>query len=383
MQRTDAILTSLRIREKKALILNITKNNFIRIVENEFLDLPRRWDGYDFYRTVDSLFQEYLTLLNHYMKGNDVKKVRTICNGILECIDQYHRGFPDKAFKKIETVMSKLISHPLTIYRKSGLTDSFNNNDPLKLFRIRNVQININYSRKDIFHTPYNLRSKVSTCRYSISGYPSLYLGTSLELCRQEAKIGSFDDLTITSRYKIERNMLYNDGIVIDVLELGLKPKDFLNNGFTGNVSISELHNEYRRRRFNEIDLDDIEVMSKYLYWYPLVAACSFIRANKSDPFASEYIVPQLLMQWVRSQIQKDKLFGIRYFSCASIRASELGFNYVFPVSGEKYVDDERYCKILANSFKLTMPCYLHEFDSINDCEIFLSNRTDMDFERI
>lgn len=45
------------------------------------------------------------------------------------------------------------------------------------------------YSRTRVLHTPYNLRSKVSTSRYSIAGYPSLYLGTSLQLCCKECLI--------------------------------------------------------------------------------------------------------------------------------------------------------------------------------------------------
>ena len=44
------------------------------------------------------------------------------------------------------------------------------------------------YEIEDIFHIPYNLRAKISSNRYSISGYPSLYLSTSLELCKQELK---------------------------------------------------------------------------------------------------------------------------------------------------------------------------------------------------
>ncbi len=45
-------------------------------------------------------------------------------------------------------------------------------------------------------------------------------------------------------------------------------------------------------------------------------------------------------MQWVRSEIDQsgygdyNQLIGIRYFSCASVRASDIGFNYVFPTSG-------------------------------------------------
>jgi len=207
-----------------------------------------------------------------------------------------------------------------------------------------------------------------------------LYLGTSLDLCCEEAKIGSFNDLTIASRFKLERNMNNNDGLVIDVIELAVKPKDFIVDtqddyqNARANLIIG------RSRKFNELDLDSIDVMSTFLYWYPMIAACSFIRVNKQDPFASEYIIPQLLMQWIRNESNNDKLIGIRYFSCASERASELGFNYVFPVSGEKGPRNEQYCKILARSFTLTKPIYIHEFNTILDCEYQLQNSTD--FER-
>ena len=84
--------------------------------------------------------------------------------------------------------------------------------------------------------------------------------------------------------------------------------------------------------------LENSSVRAAYLLWYPLIAARSYISVSKKDPFAAEYIIPQLLMQWVRCEIgsqpgiedEYNQLIGIRYFSCASQKASETGFNYVF-----------------------------------------------------
>lgn len=361
------------------MIINITKPDFKTIVKCDDLNLPIRWDGADFYNSLNVLFVKYQSILKDYININDLKKIRSICSELLKCIELYHSGFPNKAFNQINIVMKKLFNNPLSVYKKTGWIDAFKQSDPLMLYRIRNVQNNITYNRKDIFHTPYNLRSKISTCRYSISGYPCLYLGTSLDLCCEETKISSLSDLTITSRFKLERD-LSNNGVEINVLELAIKPKDFISD-VEDLLSIEKNKIIGRSRHFHSLDLDDIDIMSKFLYWYPLIAACSFIRVNKEESFASEYIIPQLLMQWIRSKSNSDKLIGIRYFSCASERASELGFNYVFPVSGENDSFNNHYCKILSRSFALTKPIYIHEFNTIHHCEDQLRNSND--FEHI
>ncbi|MFA9423671.1 MAG: hypothetical protein ACERLG_08835 [Sedimentibacter sp.] len=358
------------------MIININRSDFKQIVKDDSLDLPKLWDGIDFNTTLDSLYNHYLDLLSLYINEKDLNKVKEICNGILKSVEEYHNGFPNKSFIEFNKTMNKLIEHPLTIYRKTGRTGAFDTNDPLMLFRVRKVQQNINYDIKDIFHTPYNCRSKISSCRYSIAGYPCLYLGTSVELCCEETNVNFPNDLTIVSRYKLERNMLYNNEIEMDVLEFGVKPKDFIIRNTENNDLLCN-RNNYGRRKLDEIDLNDIETMVKYLYWYPLIAACSFVRPNRKDPFASEYVIPQLLMQWSRSQISDNKLFGIRYFSCSSIISSELGFNYVFPVSGQKYSENQCYCKVLANVFKLTKPYYINEFTSVKQCEKFLIDETE------
>ena len=55
-------------------------------------------------------------------------------------------------------------------------------------------------------------------------------------------------------------------------------------------------------------DLNISAVKEKYFFWYPIILACSFERKNKNDPFSSEYIVPQLIMQWLRVYYETKKL---------------------------------------------------------------------------
>jgi len=363
------------------MIIGISKPNFDTIMRNDKLNLPKNWDGNDFHDSLSSLYEEYHLSLSAWIRPTEVKNIMSISQGILNAVESYHNGFPNKAFHHIDSVLTRLIENPLNIYRKSGWTNPFRKRDPLMLFRIRKVDKEDSYSRKDIFHTPYNFRSKISTCRYSIAGYPCLYLGTSLDLCCKEIKADSLDSITIASRYRIIRNMQRNGERAIDVIELGIKPTDFLtfNHHYPSDWNNGDIIN--RRRILNEVNLNSHEILSAYLLWYPLIAACSFIRKNKNDPFASEYIIPQLLMQWVRTQSLDGNLMGIRYFSCASEEASELGFNYVFPVSGEKDLLYNQYCRILSESFTLTNPVYFHEFASIRECERYLMGP--LDFSKI
>ncbi len=360
------------------MIINISSTKFKQIFYDEQLYLPIRWDGKDFISTLESLYHTYQYHISKIIDSDDnivYEKVKGCCAQIIKAVKAYLDGFPSNAFMYLNELMNNvLMQNPLKLYQKSisKLFDLSKYNDPLYLFRVVGVNDNIPYGRSRVFHTPYTLRSKVSTSRYSIAGYPSLYLGTSIELCEEEVRLNPYDKFSIASLFKIERNMEYND-TEINVIELAVKPQDFFE-GLNGVQGI--------RRHISYNDLNDDKIRNAYILWYPLIAACSYIRVNKSDPFAVEYIVPQLLMQWVRSEINTnennyDKLIGIRYFSCASIKASEMGFNYVFPTSG-KQDKDLPFCSVLIKAFRLTKPVYLHEFDSIQDCEHYLK-KMDLD----
>ena len=358
------------------MFLDISANDFRRIFKDEIFHLPLRWDGKDFHATIQQLFRSYCRRLTKVVgcSAENIAycEIERICDLIALSINEYFNGYPSRAFNELSSVMNHLMESPFKTYQKTGWDDFLRHSgDPLKLYRLRNVQQNIKYQRSDIFHTPYDLRSKVATFRYSIAGYPSLYLGTSLELCGEESKTSYLNELQIASRFELVRNKKHHH-ISIRVIELAVKPQDFFE-------ETNENIDKRSRRYFDEIKLESKKIRSAYLLWYPLIAVCSFIRVSKADPFAAEYIIPQLLMQWIRNKYEYDELYGIRYFSCASVRASEMGFNYVFPVSGRRYKASP-FCEELAQSFRLTVPRYIHEFQSWDDCERALTRDSDLDF---
>lgn len=357
------------------MIFDISDQNFKMIFKNDQLYLPIRWNGYEFFSTLEQLYHLYQNRIYEVIQKDganiDIERIKCCCSLILKAVKLYLNGFPSRAYEQFEKLMKLLMKSPLKLYRKSvnEVLELSEFHDTVNLYRVVGVSDNYPYNRKRVFHTPYDLRSKVSTSRYSIAGYPSLYLGTSIELCQEEVRLNPYDKFSIVSLFRIERNLEFCN-TEVNVIELGLKPQDF----------VEENNREIIRRRFSEALLNDYETRKAYLLWYPLIAACSYIRVNKLDPFAAEYVIPQLMMQWVRSELEEknedyDKLIGIRYFSCASVRASDLGFNYVFPTSG-KQEGDLPFCSVLTKAFKLTKPVYIHEYNCVLDCERFLKKQS-------
>ena len=363
------------------MIIDISEETFKCILDDEKLFLPLKWDGVIFSFTLECLFNHYINKLEKLNGENsprirvDIENIKSVCGLIRNSVKYYLDGFPSEAYLSFDKAMKILMPYQLKTYQKSSSINISNIEDSLNLYRVVCVTENIPYGRNRVFHTPYTLRSKVSTNRYSIAGYPSLYLATNLELCLEEIHHNPYLSHALASRYQIERNENYNN-TSISVIELAVKPQDFLEEYGT--------RNEIRRRNFGGL-LNNTKIKSSYLLWYPLIAACSYIRPNKRDPFAAEYIIPQLLMQWVRIKIHpqindKDQLIGLRYFSCASIKASDMGFNYVFPVSGKQKSAEYPFCPVLMKAFKLTKPHFLSEYWNLHICEQELELDRDISF---
>ncbi len=378
------------------MIIDISDNEFKNIFNNQKLFLPIRWNGNDFEMTLRSLFNFYIKQIereiyrnrtkNSYFEAH-LKTIKRVCGLIATSVNQYSNGFPSDSYKTFGKVMDILSKQRLEVFkqqiagRRNGKQTLYGIDD-LDLFRVVGVEDNKPYGRERVFHTPYNLRSKVSTCRYSIAGYPSLYLGTSLNLCCEEMQVSSNQKFTLASVFKLENTLEYSN-TNISIIELGIKPQDFV---------YSERENNKYPDHISPRLFPDKTIKSAYLLWYPLIAACSYIRVNKSDPFAAEYIIPQLLMQWVRHSMRfdieedfevdnnYDQLVGIRYFSCASEKASNMGLNYVFPTSGNQISCELPYCAVLAKTFRLTEPRYIHEYDDIDACEYEIQRLMDLDF---
>jgi hypothetical protein len=76
------------------------------------------------------------------------------------------------------------------------------------------------------------------------------------------------------------------------------------------------------------------DMIVNYATCWPLIAAASIKVKHDGDPFAHEYIVPQMILQWL---IENSDCHGIRYFSTRKLYSDPSllhgTINYVFPAS--------------------------------------------------
>lgn len=361
-------------------IYDLSDSNFRKIFDCKELQLPIVWDGEDFASTVNELFDFYLkkvekelpllmpkTIKEMYI----IKDIRKVCEKIKRTIECYFNGYPFDAYFELENIMSFLMQNDSFDNQKMSFGKGSISKD-LNLFRAVKVGDQDIYDMGRVFHIPFDLRSKVSSSRYSIAGFPSLYLGTNLTLCCEEINYEHNKGFALASRFNAGENV-YSPRIRI--IDLSIKPSDlYLNNSEDKSNNINAVFSKCS-------DTEKDNFRTNYLLWYPLIAVCSYVHSKKEDPFAAEYIVPQLLMQWIRKNKRyTNEILGIKYFSCASKKAADMGYNYVFPVLKQDFWNKQRYCPILSQAFRLTKPKHISKYTSIVDCEAALNKETLFNF---
>ncbi|MCP6412589.1 hypothetical protein NL483_29000, partial [Klebsiella pneumoniae] len=72
------------------------------------------------------------------------------------------------------------------------------------------------------------------------------------------------------------------------------------------------------------------ENLISYLCLWPLIIACNYIKKQPDAAFNQEYIIPNILMQWI-SRKENSPIIGIAYRSTkiTSIKHSDLAINVV------------------------------------------------------
>ena len=316
---------------------------FKNIFGGGFFNLPLKWDGKDFLKTIKDYQLEYYKQINVFSPELS-ESILEIQNHIYSAIGAYLNGNPHIAYEKIDELLKKYFS-------KFTIDEKYNE----YMYRMLKVPENIEYERDRIFHIPFSLRNTISTNRYSIAGYPCLYLSSNLSLCAEEIKYNPFEYYYISSKYKITSNKNYK----VVLLDLSVRPQDLL----------------LCNKKESDIIFSRKYSHTNYLLCFPLIMACSFVRTNKNNPFAPEYIVPQLVLQWIRNAItsyNEKNVVGIKYFSCSTINASKSGYNIVFPTYMKKEKKD--YCVVLNEVLKLTKPVLINDFANLEEAESHINN---------
>ncbi len=195
---------------------------------------------------------------------------------------------------------------------------TIDNKEPHSFFRIRLMDSVYEVQPEEMFHIPIGMRGKVVTQRYSAPGYPCLYLGESIYGCWEEMRRPTMQRCAVA---RLECNKSLN------ILDLSIPSKDFI-------------------------------ITPYYQKLIPLLISCMMPVANYNDTYKPEYIVPQLVIQWILKNRSKKNIDGVLYTSTHI--NDEFDFpedkflNYAFPVYS--MTPHNKYCKRLCQNFKITYP---------------------------
>ncbi|SEA89115.1 RES domain-containing protein [Prevotella sp. tc2-28] len=233
---------------------------------------PLNVSMYDYLKDV---FEKYEALINLHEFTNEISseikdEVKKVINGLLSVLMMYKTGDVIEAFKEFEVLMDGCYKDSFPI-KKLEIGHTF--------YRMRANKHNI-MDEKEFYHIPSKLRHLCASYRFSIAGYPCLYLGYSKNVCFSEiSNNGTMCGLELLRQQS-------NDLFLLDLTF----PKT--------------------------VEKAESDTISNFIKAWPLVVSCYIVMANsqinRDSKFREEYIIPQMLTAYLK---HKTKLDGICYYS--------------------------------------------------------------------
>jgi len=322
--------------------------------EHHYFDIPLSYDNNDFYKGTESIFSQYLQDIDKITSDSDdllinIKsdkaRIKGICNGLLNTLRMYSIGKTFNAYKELEDTIESvkdqfdiLCERDVKINLQTGIS----------LYRAREMH-DKNVTIMDLFHIPFDKIRQVGSQRFSIPGLPCLYLGSSTYVSWKEIGQPNINDVYF-SRFELASSQ------TVEVLNLDFRKESI-------KVGI-----EYYKQDEYQVNHEGYKILLRALaVCWPIIMACSVIVKEKASLFFPEYIIPQLLLQYV---VQKNGFDGIQYTSICekSLTGNPIRLsNFVFPAT---YKGEGLYCEKLMTKFLMTQPVswVLADLSNIHVC---------------
>jgi hypothetical protein len=307
-------------------IIKTLRNSFT----NKAFTYPLKSDSNEnYYKTLQKnylLFQQKIEELPEAIDElraikDRSQEIESLSIGILNSIGNYLWGSRKFALE----YFSEFIEQPIIKSNLLRLSTAINTDENKEtfLFRIRESDNELT-ERSEMFHIPFDARHLVENQRFSISGLPCLYLGSSIYVCWLELGKPKLSNIYI-SGFKVNNSvktldLAYDLELILTLLE-------------EGKLEFSEFTDR--------------------LVLFPLIMACSFRTKHLNAAFHEEYIIPGLLLEWIA--YESKQITGLKYLSTKlNTTKNEYGINYVFPP--RNFSAGNKYCPELTENFQLTNP---------------------------
>jgi hypothetical protein len=210
--------------------------------------------------------------------------------------------------------------------------------------------------RAHMFHAPFELAQ--GNYRFSTVGSPTLYLANSVYLCWLECGRPQLDRCFV-SRFEIDVEGFH----LFDIPSNSLAYVEPLNL-----PGVPE-HEWDPRRVMNSPYVEHVTFeLAEYLTLWPLLAAVTVRRLEPSPGGTPEYVVPQLLMLWIKAS---EDFLGVRYFTSrddpAPWNTNDHPINLALPARTAKRAG---YCDFLRARARCTEPQALASMAALNAREL-------------
>jgi len=283
-------------------------------------------DGY--LVTLERKFTDYINRIEGLKLSNDFKvDISKLKEELTSSISKIIRFYLSGKIVDAYTLLYQLLEN-----RKREIEFLVIESEPNQeiFYRARSSEKGIN-TKEEIFHIPFDKRHLVGTMRYSIAGVPCLYFGNTIYACWLELGKPDLNKLYI-SKFKNDKHIKVLDfAITFETL----KKRPTIEQNFPKQYSLEKIR--------------------AFLSLYPLILACSFKKKYENNQFNMEYIIPNMVLQWISNE--KEDIDAIRYFSTKMKhkRYDSIGINTVFPPKeGKDYL--KGFCPKLEKTFKFTAP---------------------------
>lgn len=293
----------------------------------ELMPLKYKKEDGDFKYVLSNALSKYHSLLERYKTEltSNMDDVIPIVDKSIEtinqCVKSHYEGMYSQAYNLLEQILSDPIYEVGIRTIDKGKT----------FYRARLFDTTGEKTHEEMFHIPLDKRGIVKTQRYSALGYPCLYLGAHINACWVELREPRFEDMMV-SRFSVKNKF--------PVLDLRMPTEKDFEEGCS-------------------------ECILKKL---PLIISTSVCVLNPDDSFKPEYIIPQLIIEYLitqnRNKYKKNERtkfeFNLGVYYTSTHINNDLEFpEYTFDNLALPVVDvdkGQKYCQLLASCFEWTNP---------------------------
>jgi len=282
--------------------------------DDELFQVLLKYD-FDLYRNksdvpsyLEEHFENYICDIERAASGNNpllgsdfcsqllinIATLKTICNDLVKISRINRNGQIKEAFEIAYNLFSSIEPYYLSRFSSAQRDGMF--------YRIRQGDFRVQSGedgrkkKAELFHIKDNSRNLIGAYRFSIPGFPCLYLTSGFEL-------GWFES-GMPKQFSYCRMLIEDSGVnALRLIDISNRPVDLL----------SSLHVWILNAKNDQDELSKIyKYFMNYIITYPLAAACSIKVKDRGDRFVEEYVIPQMFMNWIREHGSHD---GIRYKS--------------------------------------------------------------------